>query len=465
MSLACDAVVRSALALAWFLLLLGCRSQVVRQEISIDIAESGRSQVVDEQMSHALAPRAARVIGDIPANADEVGDVLAAIAQVRQIRGWPRIAVPQVVTGNEANLQLWLRSELEAQVATGMANAKDRAMGLLGILPNGFQSHAVWVDAFAGSIQGAYLPTRKVVILRQGLPSSTIARTLCHEMVHLYQDRLYDLGRLLSYGPRRGDLISTYHSFAEGEASHIEVESQRRIGAAISDEQILAGLAAPLSESGLPKVLRRAALAAYSDGYRFVSKLRRLGGWELVDAVWKRGLTNSAELLHPERWIDPLGHMTPRTNGRQSVAHPTTVELAKDSEVVFEDSLGEQAVRVLLEGSVSMVAAANVAAGWESDSVWLIRKGDTDAVVWLLRARSLEGALELSSGLGRVLGIYPDATQGCTTAEGGAAVMQVKGQDIVVVASGMSDTVTAGQRGAVCRRLLDHAVAVMAMSL
>jgi hypothetical protein len=388
---------------------------------------------------------------------DSVTKVLELVASRR---GWPEMSVLPVVEGSADELHAWLTAELSAQMPILAAKAQDRSLSLLGLLPDGYDSAAAVLAVFATTVQGVYLSTRGIIVLRRDLSPMDARATLTHEVVHAYEDRLFGLGANLNYQPRQGDRIAACHAMAEGEATRFEVEVARAElgtnGTDFTDEDILRRLNESLSNVELPELVRRSVVAPYSDGYRFVSYLYRTGGWKLVDAVWRRGLADTAELLHPERWVAANGTLSPRPT-QHALPKSRYLAVMRGAKLVFEESLGEQGLRILLEQAVPVDRAAELASTWRDDNLFLLRSDNEERLAWLLRAAGPDQARMIGETM-RTLVLGTEARGvPCRTRPLGAVAVHVIGPDIVVAAIAQTDTVGGAKPQWGCKRLLEWA--------
>lgn len=380
-----------------------------------------------------------------------------AVHQIARLRGWPP---PSTLTVDEVaphELRQWLSAELDEQVPKSVTNLQDHGLSLIGVLPHGFHSSEAVLDAFAETIQGAYLTSRSRIALRRGLVPDDVRSVLSHEVVHAYQDQLYGLGGDLRFRPRHGDTVAALHALAEGEAAHVEREVGRTdLGSDevnFSDERFEAQLDHVTSNLELPRVVARSLIAPYRDGHRFVSYLRRVGRWELVDAVWRRGVANTAEVLHPERWIDSNLGLAPAPNASLPIASrlPT---LQKPAEVIWEEVLGEQGLRILLEEVESPQKAAVLASSWRDDTIWLSRTAAGERLAWHLRADQGSEARALEHALRGLLQRSPRSPSTCVSTAAANVAVMAQNRDILVVASGQVDTGAGPRPRIACRHLL-----------
>lgn len=385
---------------------------------------------------------------------------------VSRLRGWPQLSSLPVDAASSGELSDWLAGELDAQTPQTVARLQDHGLSLLGVLPAQFDSNRAVLGVFANSIQGAYLTSQRRVVLRQGLSPEGIRSILSHEVVHAYQDQLYALGSKLRYRPRNGDAATALHALAEGEACHVELELVRGdLGSNeqdYSDDRFEEQVAAFASNVVLPSVLKRSLVAPYRDGFRFVSYLRRIGHWELVDAVWRRGLTNTAELLHPERWIDARSGLLPRADPKP-VTLDRLARLEQQVELLWQETLGEQGLRILLEEIEPAEMAATLAASWRDDTIWLSRSQNGERLGWHLRIDGNAQGLLVEQALRRLLFGKKGQASSCARLTAANVALLAQHHDILVVASGQGVT-GAGQRPPIsCAKLVTWGRAALPM--
>ena len=116
---------------------------------------------------------------------------------------------------------------------------------------------------------------------------------------------------------------------------------------------------------GAPPIVRDQLVRPYFVGLDFVSALVARGGWESVEAAWKRPPESTEQVLHVQKFV--------------SREPPQKVEAAAGpagAHIVADGVLGELLIQTLLGG------AARPAEGWGGDrySVWEV--GGKTLLVW-----------------------------------------------------------------------------------
>ncbi len=275
-----------------------------------------------------------------------------------------------------------LAKEVEAYVVREVPKAAIEGQGvmlrLLGVLPAQFDYLEANVTLMREQLAGFYDPSQETMVLASDLDKAEADATLLHELVHAFQDQHFELGKRLQYEPMQGDKLAALHTLAEGDAT------SAMLGAALkeqgydinqlSDEMLADRMRMTFQSQSpnVPPIIKRAALTPYIDGLAFVNELRRSGGWKLVNKVWAAPPESTEQLLHPEKHAAKEPWRTFATPGAPKPG----------CEVIFEDVIGEQGLKILFEEWASAEDAAAGAEGWNGDRVTVFRCGKEYGLFW-----------------------------------------------------------------------------------
>jgi hypothetical protein len=275
-----------------------------------------------------------------------------------------------------------LAKEVEAYVVREIPKAAIEGQGimlrLLGVLPAQFDYLEANVTLMREQLAGFYDPSQETMVLASDLGKAEADATLLHELVHAFQDQHFELGKRLQYEPMQGDKLAALHTLAEGDAT------SAMLGAALkeqgydinqlSDEMLAERMRMTFQSQSpnVPPIIKRAALTPYIDGLAFVNELRRSGGWKLVNKVWAAPPESTEQLLHPEKHAAKEPWRTFATPGAPKPG----------CEVIFEDVIGEQGLKILFEEWASAEDAAAGAEGWNGDRATVFRCGKEHGLFW-----------------------------------------------------------------------------------
>ncbi|XXX76017.1 hypothetical protein WMF30_51045 [Sorangium sp. So ce134] len=397
-----------------------------------------RAQVPDARPQGAVtAPPAG---GATPRDEGELDDeearltkeeIARVLARVAKARGLPVLREVQSRVLSRGEILARVRAHVDREIPEGVLDQQREVLAALELIPADYDFTAGMYRLLEGRIAGFYEPEDATMYLVDDLSETEAEETLAHELVHALQDQSFSLGNLLRFKPGESDRLAATHALIEGEAMSAMFDVL--VGSAFQmDEATLRKLVAmstALSSVGdTPLVLQESLGAPYTDGFAFVQALRRDGGWGAVDAVWRALPETTEQLLHPEK----LAAREPAVE----VEVPTAAALGPGYRVVFDDVMGEQALRISFGAYAHREAAIGAAAGWGGDRYAVVQRDDpqdptrrTFALAWRLRFDSAADAAEAGKVLERRFG------KACQRrASLGPLAWTARGSDVAVVA-------------------------------
>jgi hypothetical protein len=324
----------------------------------------------DKQVEPKLAPQAAP-----PPERDPLEEDMFRVGQIRQL---PVVRHVKMSKLDRSALARDVEAYVKRETPTNFIEGQGAILKLLGMVPQNFDYLAANIALMKAQLAGYYDPTRQTMVLANDLGKDEESATLLHELVHALQDQNFDLGNRLKQTPLMGDKLSALHTLAEGDATSAMLgETLRAQGYDInqlSDEMLAERMRQDFSTQNpeVPGVIKRAALAPYLDGLTFVNELRRSGGWKLVDRTWADPPQSTEQLLHPEKHAAKEGF---RSFNSPAAPKP-------GCELVYEDVIGEQGLKVVFEEWVSPSDAEAAAEGWDGDRATVFKCGEQYALLW-----------------------------------------------------------------------------------
>ncbi len=300
------------------------------------------------------------------------GDLDRSIAEVESLR---EATFERPVERRELarkDLRAWLQSHLEEGLPL---KAEDyvEVLRVLGLIRSTDGAIDQLLDLYEAQILAFYDPVRHVYYAIDGpLPEMSMdgpmkEAVVIHELTHALQDQRFDAGARME--SLRGDWDGqlAWQSLLEGEATLVMFLSLGRKMGLPEDADTIGTLVETLGSVddatvGIPEDVPAYFVASlefpYLQGLRFVAEAYRRGGWKAVDRIFQSPPATSREILHPELYYDD----------RDEPAAPS-LEVEDSSAVpLLSTSLGEFHWRFLL--------GREVAEGWRSDRVRVIRRGD-----------------------------------------------------------------------------------------
>lgn len=298
--------------------------------------------------------------------------------RVGQIRQLPVVRHVTMSKLDRAALAKEVEAYVRRETPANFIEGQGAMLQLLGMVPPNFDYLAANIALMKAQLAGYYDPSRQTMVLANDLGKEEEDATLLHELVHALQDQNFDLGKRLVQAPLMGDKLAALHTLAEGDATSAMLgETLRAQGYDInqlSNEMLAERMRQDFSMQNpdVPAVIKRAALAPYLDGLSFVNELRRSGGWKLVDKTWADPPQSTEQLLHPEKHA--------AREGWRSFDAPAAPKPGCD--LVYEDVIGEQGLKIVFEEWVSPADAEAAAEGWDGDRASVFKCGTQYALFW-----------------------------------------------------------------------------------
>jgi hypothetical protein len=324
----------------------------------------------DKQAEPSVVPQV-----PAPPKHDPLEEDMFRVGQIRQL---PVVRHVKMSKLDRVTLAKEVEAYVQRETPMNFIEGQAAILKLLGLVPQNFDYLAANIALMKAQLAGYYDPARQTMVLANDLGKEEEDATLLHELVHALQDQNFDLGTRLEQAPMMGDKLAALHTLAEGDATSAMLgETLRAQGYDInqlSNEMLAERMRQDFSMQNpeVPAIIKRAALAPYLDGLTFVNELRRSGGWKLVDRTWADPPQSTEQLLHPEKHASK--------EGWRQFASPVAPKSGCD--LVYEDVVGEQGIKIVFEEWVSPSDAEAAAEGWDGDRVSVFKCGRQYAVFW-----------------------------------------------------------------------------------
>jgi hypothetical protein len=359
------------------------------------------------------------------------------------IRGLPRPGPPPpLVIQSREDRRRFVARELARKSSPARLEAERRALAAWHLVPAGFDLAGFLADLLAEQAAAYYDPVGKRIVLANWLTPELRRDALAHELVHALQDRLVGLDGFLTGPPGHSDEGLARQALVEGEAVALQHEIVlRREGRELArlpdvgelQRAIRASVTGPVVARA-PRYVRTVLTFPYAGGVGFIHAVRQRRPWSALTAIYRDPPRSSAQILHPERYLDER-----RDPLRIELADLTAV-LPPGSRQVIEEELGELGLGETLHPLQGERAGAP---GWRGDryAVWDLPGGasllvavtawDTGEVAADF-ARAYAGVLAARPGLGPQRGdgalvAWFDASRASAIERRGRAVLILEG--------------------------------------
>ncbi|MCX7683065.1 MAG: hypothetical protein N2508_14050 [Anaerolineae bacterium] len=224
---------------------------------------------------------------------------------------------------------------------------------------------------------------------------------LAHAYIHALQDQYFNLGALDARAKTTDARLAT-QALVEGDAllstalyryRDLETAEWERLAAIVMQSE-LPDYGEALNAVAAWIKLRR---FPYWEGHRFISALFQHGGWEAVNNAYINSPHSTAEIIHPELYLQ--GKPPARV-----IVPDISSALPAGWQMVTQDTLGEFTVGLYLETVLPSEVAWRAVAGWNGDTfvVWANADGGR-VLIWRTIWESTTEAAEFEAALGALI--------------------------------------------------------------
>ncbi len=292
-------------------------------------------------------------------NSSDAATYLQIEQQVEQLRGLTATKAVNPVLLDENGVRDWLTKANQEQTDHAAMARESRLLIHLGLLPPGSSLEQLELDLQEGQVIGFYdWVGKQLYVLSQSGGVGVLQKvTFSHEFTHALQDQNFGLAKLGTDTPDQNDRDLARLSLAEGDAT-LSMTQWSAKNLSLVEILTLAASATTGADqmAAAPAILRQTLTFPYQQGMAFVQSVYDTGGWAAVDALWSKPPDSTSQILHPELYsagIEPVAVTVPKV--------PAT--LPAGWQLVTQDTLGELALTVWLEGEHPTAAETTAATG------------------------------------------------------------------------------------------------------
>lgn len=232
-----------------------------------------------------------------------VGVVAKRVERLRELRFDD---VPDVLRVSAQRAREEGLADLDRSYPAGRRRADEDFYVRLGLLPAGTDLREIQGAILGEQVAGYYDPRsgRLRVVDGAGTGNRVLDEmTLAHELVHALEDQVFGID--LDRAEANDDRGYAYVALVEGTATQVMIdyldehfERETALGG------LLGGSFAASGTTPLPPFVMAAITFPYLGGQEFVGRLRRRGGWRLIDAALRTRPPDSTEqVLHVDKWL------------------------------------------------------------------------------------------------------------------------------------------------------------------
>jgi hypothetical protein len=282
---------------------------------------------------------------------------------------------PRVAIRSRRQVQAYLIRKLDEELPPTKMRGLETTYRLFGLLPDTLQLRSLLLDLYTEQVAGYYDPDSATLFGVADADPTQLRLVLAHEMVHALQGQYLQLDSIL-HEISNNDRLTAAQSVLEGQATLASIEVLAPGQDVVNNpefwqlyrDQIRQQQTSMPVFARAPLVVREALIFPYLAGAEFMQWWKKS---PLRDTVpyGPRMPVSSEQILFPDRYL--------RTDAPISLTFPA------DSQIVYEDVLGESEVRVLM---AQLAGAREVRSGgpigWGGDRYRVYNTAAGPALIW-----------------------------------------------------------------------------------
>jgi hypothetical protein len=282
---------------------------------------------------------------------------------------------PRSALRSPGQVRAYLIAKLDEELPPARMQGLETASRLFGLLPDTLALRGLLLDLYAEQVAGYYDPDSATLFGVAGADRAQLRLVLAHEMVHALQGQYLPLDSILK-SAANNDRLTAAQAVLEGQATLASIQvlapgqdlTKRPEFWQLYRDQVREQQSAMPVFARAPLVVREALIFPYLDGAEFMWWWTTRGPKDTMP-FGPRMPVSTEQILHPERYL--RGDL------------PVPVSFPPDTGVLYEDTLGENEIRVLLAALAGSDEVQTVVPiGWGGDRFRVYDAPGGPALVW-----------------------------------------------------------------------------------
>ncbi len=298
---------------------------------------------------------------------------------------------------SRAELGAYLDGLFSREYPAELASREEEYLQLMGFTPQRLELKPLRRQIVLENAGGLYNEKTKELLALEEFRALDMVNSLVlvHELRHAVQDQHVGLGRMLGERSDFDDRRLAVLAAIEGDATLLMIRHMgfdpAVVAEAFDPETVLSfsNLGGGRSLATAPDIVRYQLLAPYIEGLRFSAAIFKKGGWKRLNQVLSRPPQSSAQILHPQLYLDGAAPL------------PVAIRFRPAGWERFHDGVvGEYFLNVLLKEGGELT---DVARGWSGDRFEMWRQGDSRMLVFKAAWQTAADCERVFQGLRRFL--------------------------------------------------------------
>ena len=263
---------------------------------------------------------------------------------------------------SKRQLRQFLAKRIKKSLRPEEIHADELALKMFGLVPQTFDLKKSTIDLLTEQAAAFYDYDDKKLFLLEDSSVSAEVTTLAHELSHALADQHFDLQKYMDQSPANDDENLAHTAVVEGQASwlmiayDLEQAGQPAVPTAAALKTVVDSSESSMGDypvlKGSPLYIQQSLMFPYTDGTTFFDAVYKKNGKAAFTEVFKDPPSDSAQILHPDRYFAHIKATKP--------ALPKLASRGGEHEI-SEGSVGEFDHEILLRQYTSKAESRSLA--------------------------------------------------------------------------------------------------------
>ena len=293
----------------------------------------------------------------------------AIVKSVSEISGLPEIHPVPYARMSKRQLRQFLAKRIRKTLRPEEIHADELALKMFGLVPQNFDLKKSTIDLLTEQAAAFYDYDDKKLFLLENSSVSAELTTLAHELSHALADQHFDLEKYMDENPADDDENLAHTAVVEGQASWLMIAYDlKQAGQSPTPTPQALKTVVDSSDASMadypvlkasPLYIQQSLMFPYTDGTLFFDAVYKHEGKAAFTAVFKEPPSDSAQIMHPEKYFQHQKAVRPALPKLAPEADKEEVSTGKGE--ISEGSVGEFDHGVLLEQYLDKAKARELA--------------------------------------------------------------------------------------------------------
>ncbi len=306
------------------------------------------------------------------------------VKSVSEISGLTELHAVPYARMSKRQLRQFLSKRIKKTLRPEEIHADELALKMFGLVPQNFNLKKSTIDLLTEQAAAFYDYDDKKLFLLESAPVSAEVTTLAHELSHALADQHFDLEKYMDENPANDDENLAHTAVVEGQASWLMIAydlkqaGQPPVPTPETLQSVVNSSEGSMSDypvlKSSPLYIQQSLMFPYTDGTLFFDAVFKKEGKAAFTAVFKHAPTDSAQIMHPEKYF---------THTKSARPELPKLMLKTEEHAISEGSVGEFDHEILLQQYLDKARARDLTPHLRGGDFKIVSAGERHAPILL----------------------------------------------------------------------------------